>query len=116
MDLRYSISEQDNLKTANRLLKFFVVVIGISVIYLTFKVTRTVEYQKTVLVPVFFDSKLEISGDDISDEGAEMYARRITALRANYSPMSVVYKAVGWHVTLKIGIALLFCIAFQFTA
>jgi type IV conjugative transfer system protein TraE len=86
MDLKYSIREKDNLKTAIRLLKFFVVVIGIAVMYLTFKVTKTVEYQKTVLVPVFFDAKLEISGDDISDEGAEMYARRITALRANYSP------------------------------
>jgi type IV conjugative transfer system protein TraE len=86
MDLQYSIREKDNLRSAIRLLKFFVVVIGIAVIYLTFKVTRTVEFQKTVLVPVFFDSKLEISGDDISDEGAEMYARRITALRANYSP------------------------------
>ena len=86
MDLHFSVKEKDNLKSAIRLLKFFVVVIGIAVVYLTFKVSRTVEYQKTVLVPVFFDSKLEVSGDDISDEGAEMYARRITALRANYSP------------------------------
>jgi type IV conjugative transfer system protein TraE len=86
MELNVAVKEKDNLKAAIRLLKLFVVVIGIAVVYMTYKVSRTIDYQRTILVPSFLDAKLDISGEDVSDETAEIYARRITTFRANYSP------------------------------
>jgi len=89
MNIAFAVKERDNLTATIRLLKFFVVVIGIAVIYLAYKAGKAIEYQKEILVPVFFDEKLEVSGNDLSDEAAELYSSRAVLLRANYSPGTV---------------------------
>ena len=86
MKLDVAVREKDNLRAAIRLLKFFIIVIGFAVVYQSYKVGRAVEYQKTILVPFGLDAQLEVSGDDMSGESAEYYARRAVSLRATYSP------------------------------
>lgn len=86
MKLLDAVNEKDNLKGSIRLLRFAVVILGISIVWLGFKVNRAVDYQKTVLVPFGLDTKLTITGEDISDEGLEFYAQRVLALRFTYSP------------------------------
>ncbi len=86
MNLKVFTKEKDNLKASIRLLRFFVIVVGAALLYLGYKVDRSASYQKTVLVPFWLDTKMEVSGDDISDEGIESYARLVVALRANFSP------------------------------
>ena len=86
MKLDVAVREKDNLRAAIRLLKFFIIVIGLAVVYQSYKVGRAVEYQKTILVPFGLDAQLEVSGDDITGESAEYYARRAVSLRATYSP------------------------------
>jgi conjugal transfer pilus assembly protein TraE len=86
MNLKLAVNEKDNMKGTIRLLKFVVSVIGIALIWMAFKVGRAVEYQKTILVPYGLDTKMVVTGDDISEEGIEFYAQRITSLRFTYSP------------------------------
>ena len=83
-----AIRERDNLKAAVRLLMFFVVVIGFGLFYLGFKVERAANSQRTILIPGL-DSKIEFTGDDLSDESADLYARRVVMLRASFSPGTV---------------------------
>ena len=86
MKLDIAVREKDNLRAAIRLLKFFIIVIGLAVVYQSYKVGKAIEYQKTILVPFGLDTQLEVSGDDLTDESADYYARRVTSLRATYSP------------------------------
>jgi type IV conjugative transfer system protein TraE len=81
-----ALKEKDNMRAAIRLLRFVVIVIGIAVCYMAFKVERAVEYQKTILVPYGFDRQFEVTGKDVSDEVAEFFGRRITSLRYTFSP------------------------------
>lgn len=81
-----AVREKDNLKATIRLLKFFVLVIGVSILYLGYKVDGAVRNQKIIMEPFGLDTTIEISNDDISKEGAEFYARLAVMLRANYSP------------------------------
>ncbi len=86
MNQQLAVREKDNLRASIRILKFFVIVVGIALIYLGIMVYNAVTYQKTICVPFGLDRKLVVSGDDISDEGMEDYARLVTTLRANYHP------------------------------
>ena len=51
MKLDIAVREKDNLRAAVRLLKFFIIVIGLAVVYQSYKVGKAIEYQKTILVP-----------------------------------------------------------------
>lgn len=83
-----AVREKDNLKASIRLLKFFVILIGVAIFYLGYKVDRAVKYQRTILVPGL-DHKIEVTGDDLSDDSIDFYARHIVLLRANFSPGTV---------------------------
>jgi len=86
MNLELAVKEKDNMKGTIRLQSFFIVVIGVAVVFMALKVGRAVEYQKTIVVPWGLDTKLVVIGDDIDQEGVEFYAQRITSLRFTYSP------------------------------
>ena len=81
-----AVREKDNLKASIRLLRFFVLVIGASILYLAYRVDGAVTNQKIILEPFGLATKMEVSSDDISKEGADFYARLAVMLRANYSP------------------------------
>ena len=51
--------------------------IGLAVVYQSYKVGKAIEYQKTILVPFGLDAQLEVSGDDLTEESADYYARRV---------------------------------------
>lgn len=86
MNLKTALKEKDNMRGTIRLLKFVVLVIGLAMIWMAFQVHRAIEFQKTILVPYGLDSKMEVTGEDISDEGVEFYAQRVLSLRFSWSP------------------------------
>lgn len=75
-----------NLAAENRLLKFFIVVIGITVVINTAVTIRAFRMQKIILVPPIVDSRIEIAGDKASDGYVKTFVRYISALAFNYTP------------------------------
>lgn len=86
MELKKYIEEKANYAASNRLLRFFVVVIGVAIVIQSFVVYSLWKSQKIVLVPPNITSQAFISGNDASDEYLRAMARYVMALTANYSP------------------------------
>jgi conjugal transfer pilus assembly protein TraE len=86
VELKRYLEERENLKASNRLLKFFVVVIGIAVILNSVITYFLMKEQKVVIVPPVYSDKLFISGSDASDEYLYSMGSFISFLMLNYSP------------------------------
>jgi type IV conjugative transfer system protein TraE len=86
MKMLDAVNEKDNLKGTVRVLKFFVLIIGIAIIWVGFKINSAIDKPRTILVPFGLDTKITVTGDDISDEGLELYGRIALSLRFTYSP------------------------------
>jgi conjugal transfer pilus assembly protein TraE len=86
VELKKYLEERENLRASNRLLKFFVVVIGIAVILNSVITYFLMKEQKVVIVPPVYSDKLFISGDDASDEYLYSMGSFISFLMLNYSP------------------------------
>ncbi len=86
MELKKYMSEKDNLKAANRLLKFFVIVIGGATILNIFFTSNLVKNQKIIFIPPNISSQAFIATSDASDEYLVAIARYIGTLAFTYSP------------------------------
>ena len=80
------LSERDNLKAENRLLKFAIVIIGVAVFIQGFFTCMALKYQKVVLVPAVVDRRIEISGKEASPEYVKLFSRYSLNLLMNYTP------------------------------
>lgn len=88
MKLDIFMNEKANIASENRLLKFFIVVIGVAVIISSIYSYRAVRYQKTVIVPPGARGKIEIAGNIVNDEYVKAFSRYIVDLAFNYSPVT----------------------------
>ncbi len=86
MEFKKYMSEKDNLKAANRLLKFFVVIIGIATVVNLFLASSMLSKQKIILVPPIVSSQSFILASDASDEYLVSMSRYIATLAFTYSP------------------------------
>jgi conjugal transfer pilus assembly protein TraE len=89
VELKKYLEEKENLRASNKLLKFFVVVIGLAVILNSVFTYFLMKEQKIVIVPPVYSDKLFISGSDASDEYLFSMGNFISFLMLTYSPATV---------------------------
>ena len=86
VELKKYMEEKTNYAMSNRILRFFVIVIGIAIIVQSFVMYSLWKSQRTVLVPPNITSQAFISGTDASDEYLRAMARYVMILTTTYSP------------------------------
>jgi len=86
MELKFFLNKQDNIFAQNRLLKVFVVIIGLAVIYNSWRIEEALHYQRTVLVPFGIGDKSYVTGDNASEEYIKSVARTVASLGLSYHP------------------------------
>jgi conjugal transfer pilus assembly protein TraE len=86
VELKRYLEERENLRASNKLLKFFVVVIGIAVILNSAFTLFLMKENKVVIVPPVYSDKLFVSGTDASDEYLSSIGNFISFLMLTYSP------------------------------
>lgn len=86
VELKKYMEEKTNYAMSNRILRFFVIVIGIAIIVQSFVMYSLWKSQRTVLVPPNITSQAFISGVDASDEYLRAMARYVMILTTTYSP------------------------------
>ncbi len=86
MNFKKFLSEHANIKAENKILKFFIIVIGIVQIINIFWNYTVTKSARTIIIPTALSSKIEISDRYISEEGAKYYTRYIIGLALNYTP------------------------------
>ncbi|MDY0300516.1 MAG: TraE/TraK family type IV conjugative transfer system protein [Trichlorobacter sp.] len=74
-----------NLLVDNLLLKFVVIVIGISQIFLGSRINYALQNQRTILVPPNLDTRVQLTGDYASRDYVKSFARTIVNLAFTYS-------------------------------
>ena len=89
MKLDLFMNKGANLMAENKILKFFVVIIGIVVIFNSFMIHTALNRQTVVLIPPGLDKKVEVSGGQMSEEYIRTWTRYVTNLALNYSPVDV---------------------------
>lgn len=80
MRLNLFLQKTSNIVAENRLLKFVVVVIGVAAIANAVMTYRALNYQRTIIVPRSLKSRIEITGDRVSEEYVKAFSRYIAAL------------------------------------
>lgn len=73
----------------NALLKILLVLVLLSNVHTGYKATKAVEFQKTVLIPVGLNEKIEIEGDTISETYLLTVSRFIFDLALDYTKYTV---------------------------
>lgn len=86
MRLETYMNRVSNTYAENRVLKFFIIVIGLTVFWNTIRIEEAVNRQRTILVPPVMTTPLEISGESASDRTIDAYARYVTGLIGNFTP------------------------------
>jgi conjugal transfer pilus assembly protein TraE len=86
MHIKAYIDDYENLKVENKLIKFTIVVIGLSSIVSAFLVYNALKYQKTIILPPVVDRKIVVSGNDANDDYFKLYSKYIMGLLLNYTP------------------------------
>ena len=89
MKLDLFIQKSSNLFGENRLLKFIIIVIGITTVFNTFLLTSISQKEKIILIPPTLGSDLFVTGNNASDEYIRGITRYIMSLYLNYSAVSV---------------------------
>jgi conjugal transfer pilus assembly protein TraE len=89
MNLKKWVQRSSNVFGENLLLKFVVVVWGIALVVMGFRVERAVNMQRTIIMPPGLGQKVEVGSADASDEYIEHYARYALNLALNYTPATV---------------------------
>jgi len=80
------IQKTSNLFVENRLLKFVLVVLALTVSFNSFMVYRAVKYQRVVLIPPKMTGTVEFIQGKPTDKYLRDISRRIATLATNYSP------------------------------
>lgn len=85
------VQKTSNLVGENRLLKFFIVLIGVAVIVNSFYVHKAMNQQRTVIIPVggLPGDRLEFQGDVLSDSYVRLMTRYVMGLFMDYTPNHV---------------------------
>jgi len=86
VEMKKYLEEKTNYVRSNRLLKFFIIVIGIAIVIQSFVMYSLWKSQRTILVPPNITTQSFISGSDASDEYLIAMARYIMMLTASYNP------------------------------
>jgi conjugal transfer pilus assembly protein TraE len=86
VELKKYLEERENLRASNKLLKFFIVVIGIAVLLNSVFTYFLMKTNKVIIVPPVYSDKLYISGSDASDEYLFSMGNFISFLMLTYSP------------------------------
>jgi conjugal transfer pilus assembly protein TraE len=89
MKMNLFIQKSSNLFAENRLLKFFILVIGIVVLFNTFMLRTVTQNEKIVLIPPTLGSDSFVTGNNASDEYIRSITRYIMSLYLNYSSISI---------------------------
>ena len=87
MHLNHFLDQTENLTVENKLLKFVVAVIGLTSVVSMALVFLSLRYQKTIILPPVTDRKIVVSGNDANDDYFKLYAKYITGLLLNYTPV-----------------------------
>lgn len=78
-------SRHSNTRAENRILKFFVILIGcIQIVNMVWNYTITGS-SRTIIIPAGLDAKMEITDKSISEEAVRQYTRYAFALAFNYN-------------------------------
>lgn len=89
MNLDIYLNKTSNKHAENRLLKFAIwIMLFLSIISMVMA-NRAMKYQKTVLVPVGFDKRLEISDNTVNKDYVVHFTRYALNLLLNYHPKIV---------------------------
>lgn len=86
MNTNIFLQKTSNLFVENRLLKFIIVVLALTVVFNSFMVYRSVKYQRVVLIPPKMTGTVEFVQGKPTDSYTKDLSRRITNLAATYSP------------------------------
>jgi conjugal transfer pilus assembly protein TraE len=86
----FYLQKTSNLVGENRLLKFFIVLIGVAVVVNSFYVHKAMNQQRTVIIPVggLTGDRLEFQGDVLSDSYVRLMTRYVMGLFMDYTPDS----------------------------
>jgi conjugal transfer pilus assembly protein TraE len=88
MQLEIYQNKTSNVWAENRLLKFVVVVMGLSSVISIFMSIHAINQQKVVILPPVVDKRIVISGNDVNDDYIKLFVRYTLGLLLNYSPTS----------------------------
>lgn len=86
MKLDIFMQKSSNIAGENRLLRFFIVVIGAAVLVNSLFVYTSVKHQRTVLVPIGLNIRVEVSDSNASDDYLKFITRYAAGLALNYTP------------------------------
>lgn len=89
MKLSLFVSKVKNIEGENRLLRFAIIVIGITTLINTGLLYSSLNSHRTVIVPPTIHSKFEIYGNKATDEYYKEFARYIASLAFSYNPATV---------------------------
>lgn len=89
MELKKYLEEKANYAMSNRILRLFVIVVGLAVVVNSVFTYYYVRDSKVILVPPNITTQAFVSGSDASDEYLKAMARYICQLTLNYNPGNV---------------------------
>jgi len=89
MKMNIFLQKSSNLFGENRLLKFAILIIGITTVINTLMLTTISRKEKIILIPPTLGSDLFVTGNNASDEYIRGITRYIMSLYLNYSSVSV---------------------------
>jgi conjugal transfer pilus assembly protein TraE len=85
MNVKNFVDQTQNTVAENKLLRFAIIVVGISSVFSAIMSYSALHYQKVVILPPVVDRKIEVSGTDMNDDYFKLYAKYITDLLVNYT-------------------------------
>jgi len=83
------LSRNANTVAENRLLKFFVMVLGVAVVLNTLGTIYALTHTRTIIVPPGLQEKVVIEGGKVDPQYVLTFARYITGLGFSYTPATV---------------------------
>jgi conjugal transfer pilus assembly protein TraE len=86
MNTTIFLQKTSNLFVENRLLKFIILTLAVTVIFNSLMVYRSVKYQRVILIPPKMTGTVEFIQGKPSDSYARDISRHIVNLAATYSP------------------------------
>lgn len=76
-------------KGENRLLKFFIVVIGIATLINTGIMVKALSYQRVIIIPPDLKEKTTIEGNKLDEVYVSTFVRYVSSLAFSYTPATV---------------------------
>ncbi len=80
------IGETGHVRAENKLLKFFVIVIGIVVLINSAFLVTVMKHERTILVPAGLNSRVEVTDGTASEDYLKLMTRYVMSLALTYTP------------------------------